>query len=184
MIPRVVLAFITVIFILLSINSISAVCDSGQVDINTATVEELDEIVYIGLSRAEQIISLRPFDSVDDMIRISGIGEVYLNAIKEQGLACVEEEGTGEVVEKSVEEESSVAEEDVKIVVEIETIESSPKEIMLETISLNPKVIKSEDDMENPNKNNYAIYGFVAFSVLMAVLFMVRKNRYRKNEFG
>jgi len=181
MAPRVVLAFITVIFILLSTNSIFAVCEENQVDINTATAEKLNEIVHIGPSRSEQIITLRPFGSVSDMIRISGIGEIYLSAIKEQGLACVKEEETGEEVEEKVKEKNEVAEEGR--VVEIETVETPSKEIKLETISLNPKVIKSEDDIQNLNKNNYAIYGFVAFSVLLGVLFILRKNKYNKNEF-
>lgn len=164
-------------------NLSSALCKEGQIDINTASAEELDEIVYIGISRAEQIIFLRPFDSVDDMIRISGIGEVYLSAIKEQGLACISgEETREEIPEESVEETTKGVVEKYQETAETRKQETTP--IELETISLNPKVIKSEDDMENLNKNNYAIYGFVFFSVLMAVLFIVRKNRYKKNEFG
>ncbi len=169
-----------IIPIILSISYVSAVCDSGQIDINTATVEELDEIVYIGLARAEQIIVLRPFSSVEDMIRISGIGDVYLNSIKEQGLACVEEEKTKE--EEIVEEKGAV-EGSAEILVEIVTEESPPIEKELDVINLNPKVIKSGDDMENLNKNNYAIYGLVGFCVLLGVLFLLRKSRYKKNEF-
>jgi len=48
---------------------------------------------------------------------------------------------------------------------------------------LNPKVIKSEDDNENLSKSNYAIYGLVFFCVLLVVLFILRKNKYNKNEF-
>lgn len=61
----------------------------GCVDINTAGVDDLDRIVNIGPSRADQMLGLRPFSSVDDMIRISGIGEASLAEIIEQGLACV-----------------------------------------------------------------------------------------------
>jgi competence protein ComEC len=35
-------------------------------------------------------LRLRPFSSVDDMVRISGIGSARLRDIKGQGLACVE----------------------------------------------------------------------------------------------
>ena len=59
------------------------------VDINTAGVDDLDRIVNIGPSRADQMLGLRPFSSVEDMIRISGIGEASLAEIIEQGLACV-----------------------------------------------------------------------------------------------
>ncbi|MGA0971793.1 MAG: ComEA family DNA-binding protein, partial [Ilumatobacteraceae bacterium] len=61
----------------------------GCVDINTAGLDDLDRIVNIGPSRADQMLGLRPFSSVEDMIRISGIGEASLVEIIEQGLACV-----------------------------------------------------------------------------------------------
>ena len=59
------------------------------VDVNTASAEALDEIVHIGPSRAADIIALRPFTSVEDLIRVSGIGDARLADIVEQGLACV-----------------------------------------------------------------------------------------------
>jgi beta-lactamase superfamily II metal-dependent hydrolase len=65
-------------------------CAPGQVNINTATEEELEEITQIGPARAALMIELRPFTSVDDMVRVSGITETALGKIKEQGLACVE----------------------------------------------------------------------------------------------
>lgn len=63
---------------------------SDCVNINTASPDELQRIIHIGPERAEQILNLRPFRSVDDMIRISGIGAARLADIKAQGLACVE----------------------------------------------------------------------------------------------
>lgn len=59
------------------------------VDVNTASAEALDEIVHIGPSRTADIIALRPFTSVEDLIRVSGIGDARLADIVEQGLACV-----------------------------------------------------------------------------------------------
>ena len=47
---------------------------------------------------------------------------------------------------------------------------------------LNPQVIKSENDNENLDKNNYAVYGFVAFCILIGILFII-KNKKDKNEF-
>lgn len=64
-------------------------CASGQVDINSADSAQLQRIHQIGPERAEQIISLRPFSSVDDLTRVSGIGPAHLDAIKAQGVACV-----------------------------------------------------------------------------------------------
>jgi hypothetical protein len=177
--------FLLATIILLSI-TISASCEENQIDINIASAEELDEIIYIGPARAEQIITLRPFDSIDDLIKINGIGEIYLSAIKAQELACVGEEAEEEVDEKVVEDSKK----------EKEVIESSEGGggvdggkkskgsplIELETISLNPKVIKSGDVNENLNTNNYPLYGLIAFCLLIVVLFMFKKNRY-KNEF-
>ena len=61
-------------------------------NINTAPKEELKKIKHIGEARAEQIINLREeklFSSVDDLVRVVGIGPSRLADIKEQGLACV-----------------------------------------------------------------------------------------------
>ena len=64
---------------------------SGCININTASYEELLGIVHIGATRAQQLISLRPFSSINDLARIDGIssGGVRLNEIKAQGLACL-----------------------------------------------------------------------------------------------
>lgn len=64
-------------------------CQAGQVDINSAGLQELQRIHEIGPARAEQIVALRPFRSVDDLVRVSGIAEARLGAIKHQGVACV-----------------------------------------------------------------------------------------------
>jgi competence protein ComEC len=64
-------------------------CGPGQVDINSAPLEDLQLIQHIGPARAEDLISLRPFSSVDSMTRISGISANRLNDIKNQGIACV-----------------------------------------------------------------------------------------------
>ena len=64
-------------------------CSAGQVDVNSASVEKLDDIIHIGPERAAQIIQLRPFTSLDDLVRIKGIATKRLADIKAQGLACV-----------------------------------------------------------------------------------------------
>ncbi|TSC59996.1 MAG: competence protein ComEC, partial [Parcubacteria group bacterium Gr01-1014_107] len=64
-------------------------CTEGQVNINTASIEELQEIIHIGPARAPETVNLRPFTSVDDMDRIPGIGPSRLADIKAQGIACV-----------------------------------------------------------------------------------------------
>ncbi len=67
----------------------SNVTSGTCIDINTATIEELEKITHIGLERAQQLVQLRPFTSVDELTRINGIGSGRLKDIKEEGLACV-----------------------------------------------------------------------------------------------
>jgi len=165
--------FVLILFILL-ISNIAAGCDKDQVDINSASLEELDEIIWVGEATAEKIIENRPFKSVDSLIEVSGIGEIKLEDIKKQGLACVDEEP--EEQEESLEEKERT-----------ENIISEPKEKEIdkepELIKLNAKSINSEENNENLNKNNYAIYGLFVFCVLLGFLFAVRRRRYNKNEF-
>lgn len=59
------------------------------IDINTASAEELQAIKHIGEKSATEITSQRPFKTVDELIKVSGIGEKRLADILEQNLACV-----------------------------------------------------------------------------------------------
>lgn len=59
------------------------------IDINRASEELLMEIIHIGEVRAKELIELRPYDSVDELIKIDGIGPSKLADIKEEGKACV-----------------------------------------------------------------------------------------------
>jgi len=61
----------------------------SSIDINTASSEELKEIIGIGPALAQRIIEARPFNSLDDLIKVKGIGEITLQKIKDQGLAWV-----------------------------------------------------------------------------------------------
>ncbi len=64
--------------------------EPGRVNINTAPLEELTRIRHVGPTRAEQLIELRPFDTLDQLTRIDGIGPAALRDIREEGLAYVE----------------------------------------------------------------------------------------------
>src|SRR3989344_4629848 len=60
-----------------------------RVDINTAPLGQLDEIVGIGPVIAQRIVDARPYSSLDDLLKVKGIGEKTLQNIKDQGLAYV-----------------------------------------------------------------------------------------------
>ena len=64
-------------------------CSAGQINVNTASSAQLQEIVHIGPSRAAQLIQQRPFSSLDQLTRVKGIAAGRLRDIKAQGLACV-----------------------------------------------------------------------------------------------
>ena len=61
-----------------------------QIDINTATLSQLDNIVHVGPKTAQKIIDGRLYGSVQDLSRVKGIGNgKYLQDIINQGFACV-----------------------------------------------------------------------------------------------
>lgn len=59
----------------------------GKLDLNRATVEELDALPGIGPSTAAKIVQEReangPYRSVDDLMRVPGIGPKKLDALKD-----------------------------------------------------------------------------------------------------
>ncbi|TSC75937.1 MAG: competence protein ComEC [Parcubacteria group bacterium Gr01-1014_30] len=61
--------------------------EEEKVDINTASSEELQKIKWVGPVIAHRIIEARPFYSIDELIKVNGIGEKRLADIKAQGLA-------------------------------------------------------------------------------------------------
>jgi len=61
-----------------------------QIDINSADLSQLDELVHVGEKTAQKIIDGRPYNSVQDLSKIKGIGDgKYLQDIINEGLACV-----------------------------------------------------------------------------------------------
>jgi len=68
---------------LILISFISAECLEGQIDINTASEEELTKLVDIGPSRAKDIINSRPYKSIEELTNAKNIGDIRLKNIME-----------------------------------------------------------------------------------------------------
>lgn len=168
-----------------------AICEEGQININSASLEEMMKITGLGGTgiTAKNVIASRPFSSLDDLTRVSGIKEGKLALIKQQGLACVDEEI--ENSEDNFEENDSAEEETEEVEIEdyveetgnliYENFSQETSEEELSPISLNSKSIKSEDNNDNL-KRNLALGGIVTFCVIFGALFFL-KTRRRKNEF-
>ncbi len=112
-------------------------CEEDSININTAEKEELKLLTGIGPTYAERITGERPFSSLDDLTEVSGIGEVTLENIKEQGCAFIEEE---------IEEESS---EELEIYPESLNFRILPEETDSQKIHVSEKVSKTSYDLQS-----------------------------------
>ena len=170
--------FPLIFLIILIIPFVSALCENNQIDINFASLEKMMEITHLGGQGviAQRVINNRTYNSLDDLTRVKGLGGSgkFVEDIKEENLACVNEEIKPEIKEEAIEE---VKEE----IVDEEVIEEVNEPVDLKIIELNPKIIKTDDAEESYNL--YAIWGLVTFSVLLTLLFLLKKQRENKNEF-
>jgi competence ComEA-like helix-hairpin-helix protein len=185
--------FILMIFLL---SNISASCNESQIDINTATLEELDKLTGIGPVYAQRIIDSRSFSSLDELLKVKGIGNVTLEKIKSQGLACVgekistdEENSTPETQKQEVSNNTS-NNETVNIPAENElfkgnepSLENSPKNFSMPKITMNSQSIKTIENEQKNSKVNPAVYELGGFCILLIALFAIKKLRKNKNEF-
>jgi competence protein ComEA len=54
----------------------------GRIDLNVASERLLDTLPGIGPATAARIVAARPFHSLDDLLRVPGIGPVRLEALR------------------------------------------------------------------------------------------------------
>ncbi len=160
---------ILIFSIILILSQVNALCSKNQININTDSNENLQKLYGIGISKSQAIIDSRPFNSIEDLVGVKGIGEKTLEKIKEQGLACVENKNTsGKRTFNS----------------SLDKNEQSDKfsQNLFEPIKISPKSIKSANSQKSKEKEVPPKYLLWIFLALLLFLFMV-KPRKRKNEW-
>ncbi|MFH1325483.1 MAG: helix-hairpin-helix domain-containing protein [archaeon] len=187
---------ILIIFVLFFVGFVSAECNESQIDINTASLTELDEIIHVGQTVAGYIIDARPFDSLDNLTKVQwlGVRASYIEDIKEQGLACVEEtnsnpeeeQNQNDVNENQIDENPGEIDSNSKEIVDTNSQQNSERTpVTAEIIKLSPetKDIKSESNFGFLSRDNLPILGLVVFCFLLGFLFFIRRAKENKNEF-
>jgi competence ComEA-like helix-hairpin-helix protein len=191
------LIFLILIF---SFSFVYAECSSGQIDINTASLADLEKIAGIGPVYAQRIIDLRPYAIMDDLEKVKGIGPATLEKIKSQGFACISgvnntpsmlsPKETKENLKEELREEIN---ENKEIITEkqmqgqiIKTIEQDSESIILSQkelasesiINLNSDKEIRQDEIIYQSKNElvkkYAIYVFAIFLSLIIIILLIK----------
>ena len=57
---------------------------SGPLDLNSASVEKLDTLPGVGPETAKAIVKGRPYETVDDLAKVKGIGPATIEKLRER----------------------------------------------------------------------------------------------------
>lgn len=80
--------WLLVLGLLFSFNATAFAAQSGKIDINKASAEELTQLQKVGPTTAERIVAYRkangPFKSPDDLMQVKGVGEKILELNKDR----------------------------------------------------------------------------------------------------
>ena len=61
----------------------TGVTASGLIDLNTATLEELEELPGIGPTLAQRIVDGRPYRAIEELLRVKGVGHTLYDGMKD-----------------------------------------------------------------------------------------------------
>ena len=166
---------------------VNAVCNSGQIDINSASLTDLDKLSGIGPAKAQSIIDSRPFGSLDDLLNVSGIGEATLSKIKSQDLACVnsgnsEDVANEETKDKEVDnlnmDEEKPAVDKVNSSSDLVEEINAPISTTETIINLNSENIPKEKvvyESKNGRVIKYLPYAFALFIVFLIIIVLLKR---------
>ena len=88
---RKVLVLLVIVALMFGFYGLGFSQEEKKININTATMEELVELKHIGENYAQRIIEFRekngPFEKIDDIMKVKGIGEKIFEVNKDRIVA-------------------------------------------------------------------------------------------------
>jgi len=195
---RLIVFFISAIFLF---SFCFAQCNSGQVDINSASLSDLDKLTGIGPVYAQGIIDGRPYVSIDELDKVKGIGPKTLEKIKSQDLACI---GSGTSVKTTTSSTEEIKEESLEVGEQENEVYSTPTvtaHVIEESISEQqtiPKIEQTENIINLNSDDNsikekvvyesrseqirkYSIYAFIIFLLIISIFLLFEKHERAKD---
>ncbi len=125
-----------------------------SVDINSASLEQLDTLTGIGPALGQRIIDNRPYTSIDDLLKVQGIGPKNLEKIKQQGIATTSVRHMSDTSLTPYSTTSQIPEQ----VVKTSPPPSYPNNIFLSEILPSPEGSDTENEfIEIFNANNFEV---------------------------